>query len=422
MSETGIALQDCGTLLRCATKSEILMLAYYFPPMNVSGADRPFRFAKYLNEFGYDATVITGSDPGATPPWPASIYTGEKHRYPSIDRAAGWTAKVIQRILPYNDQIPWIPEAVAAATQVLKERNIQVLLSTSPPLATHLAAAWLKRRLGVSWIADLRDPIVGNPFRPGRFAEAYDRSIEAMILRNADAVIGNTSVSVEELQARYPKFRHKVHLIWNGYDPEEQFGPLPLKSKSSKVLVHAGSLYGGRHPGVLLKSVERLLNRGVLTENHIRIHLIGEIDYQQPWVAECDLVNLKQKAWFECIDKVLPRSEAQHALATADYLLLLDTTGRAAALQVPAKLFEYVRIGRPVLAFTTRNSPTEYILKRSGVRYACIYQNEPEVEVDSKVLAFLNLPSIPVEQSAWFHSQFDGRTQTGTLADVLRTF
>src|SRR4051794_15550419 len=39
----------------------VLLLAYHFPPDNASGSARPFRFYKYLPEYGYEPHVITAS-------------------------------------------------------------------------------------------------------------------------------------------------------------------------------------------------------------------------------------------------------------------------------------------------------------------------------------------------------------------------
>ena len=35
-----------------------LIVAYYFPPENTSGAARPARFFRYLPEFGFDPVVV----------------------------------------------------------------------------------------------------------------------------------------------------------------------------------------------------------------------------------------------------------------------------------------------------------------------------------------------------------------------------
>jgi len=37
------------------------MICEKFPPFNVSGSARPFYFAKYLRDFGYEPTVLTAT-------------------------------------------------------------------------------------------------------------------------------------------------------------------------------------------------------------------------------------------------------------------------------------------------------------------------------------------------------------------------
>ncbi|MBZ0201346.1 MAG: glycosyl transferase family 1, partial [Ignavibacteriaceae bacterium] len=38
---------------------KVLVLAYYFPPMGLSGVQRTLKFAKYLKDYNWEPTVIT---------------------------------------------------------------------------------------------------------------------------------------------------------------------------------------------------------------------------------------------------------------------------------------------------------------------------------------------------------------------------
>jgi hypothetical protein len=58
-------------------------------------------------------------------------------------------------------------------------------------------------------------------------------------------------------------------------------------------------------------------------------------------------------------------------------LLVQPHTG----VQVPGKLFEYVRMGRSILAFLVKGSPVERILERSGTAYTCIYPEQTPDEI-----------------------------------------
>jgi hypothetical protein len=90
-----------------------------------------------------------------------------------------------------------------------------------------------------------------------------------------------------------------------------------------------------------------------------------------------------------------------------------------AGQQIPSKLFEYVTIGRPILAVTTRNSPADRVLQRSGIPYTCFYVDASAEEADRAVLDFLSKPSQPVQPSEWFLRTFDAVHRTGALAALI---
>jgi glycosyltransferase involved in cell wall biosynthesis len=306
-----------------------------------------------------------------------------------------------------------------ACGNLIDKDHPSIVISTSPPVATHLVALSLKRRYGLRWVADLRDPIYGNPFRRRRWGTGYDRLIEGAIMRNADAVIANTDVSAQELTRRYARYRSKVHLIWNGYDPADKMDFQPAPERRRKILLHAGSVYGGRHPGVILASLERLFNKGLVSKESLQVDLLGTMDMGSPWIQQSRLPDFVREGWVTYSSGTVPQPEARRRIAEADYLLLLDINESGASLQVPAKLFEYIRAGRPILAVTTRNSPAERILRASGVSSNIIYQNDPADLTDGKIARFISSHATTATPSAWFHRTFDTRVQTEYMASLL---
>jgi glycosyltransferase involved in cell wall biosynthesis len=298
------------------------------------------------------------------------------------------------------------------AAKLIEEHKISAILSTSPPVATHLAALWLKRRYGLRWVADFRDPLDGNPFR----GIWYDSALERVILRYADSCVANTDVLAEAWRVRHPGAADKVTVIWNGFDPAEEVRAALLGERQRRVLAHVGSIYSGRTPALVLKSMRRLIHTGVLDSSSLTLDLVGDVED----VSLGDYSDLRRLACLRCINQHVPRAESLQIMIEADYLLLLDLNSKGTCLQVPAKLFDYVRAGRPILAITARNSPAERILVRSGVPNTCIYPDDAENVVDTKLLDFLHLPSEPVLASRWFWNQFDGRRHAAALAHILK--
>lgn len=398
----------------------LLVLAYYYPPVNESGALRPARFCKYLPQFGYHPVVITAAPATDSANPVPGVYHASVDDHP--DRAAVKKLslmRALQRILPYTDKVEWAPKVIAAASQICRHTNMTAVVSTSPPIATHLAALWLKRRHKLLWIADFRDPLVGNPYRNRWHGRPYDAMLERCIVSQADAVIMNTDAALRAMQRRYPRSNDKFRLIWNGYDAEDDYSPRPIPPRNHKVLVHVGSIYGGRHPGQLVDSLARLLERGHLTPTEFRLRLVGVIELDMPWIANSAFASLVEYGCIEYSNEVVPRSEAHREMAEADYLLLLDVNALGSGLQVPGKIFEYIRIGRPILAFTPGGSPAERMLGHSGVRHTCVSPDSPDDEIDRKVREFFSLSSEPLKATSWFQSQFDARTQTEHLACLL---
>ena len=81
----------------------------------------------------------------------------------------------------------------------------------------------------------------------------WDVPLDRLVISYADAIIANTDAAQTMMVKRYPKWRDKIHLIWNGYDPELSLAPLPLPKRNYRLMVHAGSFTdSGIHPLSLL--------------------------------------------------------------------------------------------------------------------------------------------------------------------------
>jgi glycosyltransferase involved in cell wall biosynthesis len=393
--------------------ANVLLLSYAFQPDNTPAAARPSQLFRYLPEFGVSPFVFASSADGAVNP-ETTVWRVPSSHEPLALTAASQAARVFMRFAaPYNDRLPWVPYAAAAAARLIRARKIDAIYSTSPFLASHFAALWLKRRFGLPWIADFQDPICDNPFRNRGWFYPYDPIIERRIFARADKLIANTDAIAEVWRQRYPARRDAISVLWNSFDPDESIEPTAPVARAHRVLAHIGTLYGGRHPGQLLGSLKRL---GIGTDT-LRVRLIGPID---------DAVLAAHGPGFDAMGDVLdvtnalvPREEALRETAAADCLLLLDVNERNTAFQVPSKVLDYIRIGKPVLAYTPASSPVDRILKESGVAYVAIAPDMPEAEADRRVEAFLKLPLSVREPSPWFFESFSAKTQARAVADLV---
>lgn len=405
--------------MKAGGPAEVLFLAYYYPPQKTSGAERPRRFVRYLPEFGYQATVIASAERHTA----RIVRAGAPDAAPAADTAGtrlrAWTADAAQRVLrEHSARLPWAPRAEAAASSRIEAVRPAAILSTSPPLATHLAARQLKTRFGIPWIADFRDPFADNPMRSLPLQRVYDPCLERSLFEKADAVIANTDAVADLWLRRYPGHKRKIHLIWNGFDPAEELRPAPALARERRVLTHVGDIYGPRDPSFLLASLERLLGSGRVSAERMSVELVGPAEGSPMWNAPAFLA-LSARGVVSCNNRVIPREEALRAIASADYLLLLDVNPTTGNLQVPAKIFDYIRAGRPILATTRSGSAVDRILAQSGIPYVRIGPDDDDGAIDGKLGAFLAQPARAYEPSEWFWREFDGRNQTRMLASIL---
>lgn len=399
-------------------KAAILLVSYFYPPDGQSGAARPHRLAKYLGRLGHPVEVVAAGHGVLEPAVEGHVHRlrGGAIRGMPQDCPTLLERLFRQTLFVHDPGGTWIPRVVAYAERWMRGPVKPVVLSSAPPMTAHAAAWWIQRRYGVRWVADFRDPLAGNPFRPGWRAALVDGWLERIFLRSADVVLANTDAVQELWRQRYPRWANKIHVLWNGFDPEERLGPQPLPPRAYKVLAHVGAIYGERDPELLLEAVRRLLERGAVGAGQVRLRFVGML--QEGYAARPLWRELKERGVLE-LSAAVERQEAQRIMAASDYLLLLDVTGGQAGLQVPAKLFEYVQIGRPIVACTTRDSPVDRILKRSGIPYTGLYPDDPAQETDRRLEAFLHLPSTPHAPSPWFEASFDARRQAEQLSAWL---
>src|ERR1041385_2973283 len=172
----------------------------------------------------------------------------------------------------------WAGPASARARRLLRDKPVSAVISTGPPVNTHLTAMGLKLRYGLPWVADFRDPMLDNPFRQnlGRIPAIADQILEKQIFHHADAILGVSDVIDHWWRVRYPQYAHKLHVLYNGYDPAEDLTGQPIAPRPYRVLAHHGNFYGMRRPDIIVNALARLLDANCMNRDRVRVQLLGE--------------------------------------------------------------------------------------------------------------------------------------------------
>jgi hypothetical protein len=399
----------------------VLLFAYHYPPENVIGAARPYRFQKYLSRLGYRCEVLTAADQSCCPN-SCVTYVGDPFAASSRANLAWQAERGVRKLFfPGALGFHWSFLACRAARSLLSpEENAQVTIySTFPPIGPHLAALSLVRNRRWKWIADFRDPLI-HQMSDGRhhWLQSIAQSrLEKTILAKADAVVVSNDGLERRWRSTYPKLGDRISVIWNGYDPEDRIEERQLPERDFQLISHIGALYGGRCISPLLESVSRLVKTGRVARERIRIRLVGPVDRECLPSAKF-LEQAKCDGWLEIIPHQVPQLEARGMAQESNALLLIQPHS---TVQVPGKLFEYLRLKRPILAYILPGSPIEEILRRSGANYRCVYADASAEEIDSSLETFVKQKERSSETNAWFADKFNGRKQAEDLGKLIQS-
>ena len=350
----------------------LLMVAYHFPPLaGSSGIQRTLRFVKYLPKFGWEPIVLSAHPrayertsldllseiPRGTVVARAPAFDTARHfsiwgRYPGcLARPDRW--------------VSWLPGATLTGRSMIKRYRPDAIWSTYPIATAHLIGAALHKHSGLPWVADFRDPMAqeGYPSDP-RTRKSFLK-IEACAAREAAFCTFTTPGAARLYAQRYPHATDRFRVIENGYD-EETFegitpGGAPL-NPGKITLLHSGIVYPSeRDPTQFLQSVRALIDAGQIrtTQLSIRFRASMHEAFLQTLV---DKFNLH-----DCIELLppVPYSEALQEMVRADVLLIMQAAN--CNDQIPAKLYEYLRAGRPILALTDPVGDTATVLREAGI-------------------------------------------------------
>jgi len=381
----------------------VLIVAYYFPPVAASGAMRPLGFCRNLSACGWQPWVLTTTPDCVYPAHPVDLKLGERVpatvqviRVPYRDRlqqilqgrerlrallrkplrqeaetpplegqinpsttppaVPGGNVKdfLLDWAFAFPDrQCGWYAQVIRKTLQLITKDCPDVIFATGGPWTSFLVGRTLAKELNRPLVLDYRDPWNCNPYYSysAQWLTKKSRMMEAQVCQAAGHVIANTEELRDRLVAEYPDLRDRCSWISNGFDrtvfPAEQAvaGKSDIAAISGGYeLCHFGTVYGKRTPRVLLQAIWEMFRDGHLKPEAIRLRFVGGWDTID---QECEryAVDLEQQGFLKR-QAPIPHSQCLREMKRSSVLLVLQPDS---PLQVPAKIYEYVATGRPLL-------------------------------------------------------------------------
>jgi glycosyltransferase involved in cell wall biosynthesis len=374
------------------SEKTVLLIAFHFPPFRgSSGMQRTLRFAQHLPKFGWQPIVLTTTarayesrSDSAGNEVPEGL---EVHRAFSLDAAR--QLSVLGRYpswLATPDRwATWKFRAVPTALRLIRHRKIDVVWSTFPIATAHRIGVEVQRRSGLPWVAEFRDPMWQGDYPPEPRTNRAWKELETDIFSRASRVVVTTPGAAAVYADRFSRFdASRIEVIENGYD-EEAFrradkAPHEDTARSRRpdepiTILHSGVVYRSeRDPSHLFAAIASMKRNGLVSSSRLRIVLRAsghESEYQRDIerLDISDIVNLAPP-----VDYLAALQE----MLSADGLLLLQASNCNA--QVPAKLYEYVRSGRPILALADPAGDTARTLRHIGIGLIASIDSAEQIE------------------------------------------
>lgn len=421
----------------------LLIIAYWYPPLNVMGSVRAMKFVKYLPEMGIEPVVFSTSlkpfygtdviDPEMDP-GDIEVYRGKSFdtaqsirslikrlglggnvgASPSDYTKSSLPLRLYNNLLSLPDpQLGWYILSRRKALSVCREKKIDVILSTAPPFSGHLLGAYLKKKLNIPWIADYRDLWSNNDyhyFKTGIFSR-IDTHLENKSINFANAII----TASQPLAERIEKFHDQnVRAINNGFDRDDYtFDTIP-ESKFS--ITYTGLFYPGRQDTYMLfEAISQLIREKKISEENIQVLFFGrKLEYME---------ELKLKYSLNNVVRVLGQissEEAKKRQKAATLLLLLDEMVKDnTSLVIAAKVYEYLGARRPILCLGAYEGAISDILKRTNSGYFLTSVEDTKKTILALYKRFYRDGFIPYEGNESVIEQYSYKGISRSLSEIV---
>jgi glycosyltransferase involved in cell wall biosynthesis len=262
-----------------------------------------------------------------------------------------------RRLLVPDENVSWNLTAVPAAIRLARQEGIDAVITTSPPNSVHFVGAAVQRATGARWLADLRDSLVAHPHRRAESAavrakEKVDDAVARLVAHRADGVSCVSDAIADEIRGRSP--RGPVVTIANGCDFDDTAN-LDYTPAQRFRITHAGSFFGKRDPRPFLQALSESGLDAVA-------RFVGDFrSVDREWASKLGLGDRLE------LIPYAPRSTSLALQRDSEALLLLipDAGGRGKGV-LSGKVFEYLAVGRPILAAVPPDGAAAALIREAG--------------------------------------------------------
>lgn len=381
-----------GLVLRKIIRVKILFITYYWPPCGGVSGQRITHFVTELCNLGHECHVIIPDNPSYYSIDDSLLAAIHKevveHRVPIHDvttllkylgkannsgnvksQDPKWTSRLLKwiraNIFIPDPKVLWLRPVLQKAIKLIKKESFDLVYTNGTPHSLHLVGLRLKEKYGVKWVADFRDPWTGIDFFEhlplSNRALKKHRELEKKVISHADRIITVSPSWAKEMEVIGNR---EVQCVTNGYDVINQ-----RQESGSFVIAHIGSLHADRDIQIVIEAISSMS-----IKSEMIVQLVGSVD--SSWAKK--LQDIDSNVKIEVIGEV-PHYKAKLYMASASVLLLPINKSRDAFGRIPAKLFEYLTTGIPIIALSNCYGDASEIIDKANGGKTFTYESVDEI-------------------------------------------
>ena len=317
-----------------------------------------------------------------------------------------------------DDKLYWLFPALHKGLALIKRHNIRRIVVSAPPRSAILIAYLLSRLTGAKLVIDFRDPWLlrqgysPDAFKPQRLLD-LEFKLQARILRHAAAVVTTNDFFRSALLNEYDFLSpDSVHVVHNGYDSADFPPVLPSEAACVFSISYLGTFYMQRNPENFLRALALFMDEKGLSSADVEVRFVGDTENASGSPVRA-MIEKNELGDVVSISGKVNYAQALQIMCESSVLLLLAP---GQPYQIPAKTYEYMASGRPVLALTEAGA-TAALIASSG----CGIAVEPG-DIEGIRHALVRLYEGHLSRTDEYVSDvsfFERRNQTSLLAGIL---
>ena len=379
---------------------KVLVVAYYFPPMGLSGVQRTLKFVKYMKKYNWDPTVITTgnvayfahdnflqkeiSDTGVK-----IIRVSGSNEPNSILSKLGTIKlpseflrntlnKISQTFFIPDNKISWSKLAYKKIDEILINEKFDALFITCPPFSAFDIISKIKKKHDIPLFADYRDLWYRSyfAFYLTPFHRLLHKKKEYWALKAADRIIVTNRKIKEKLLSTYPFLTFEdVVIVSHGYDHED-FEKIEAQTKpqNKMVLMYSGIFMVYSTPVYLLRAFKQLTIERPDIASNIELHFVGLLRKENH-----KLIRKLKLQTFVKDHGYVNHNEAIAKIKSADVLWFMVGRRRNIDAILPGKVYEYIGAKKPIIACVPEGA-AKMAIEESGAGFICSPDNIDEIK------------------------------------------